>query len=75
MGGSLFILAVLFMTCILPLTIIMHYVTKWKSTKGLSSEELAMLESLWEDTERMNSRLNALETILDDQAPGWRDKV
>ena len=75
MGGSLFILAVLFMTCILPLTIIMHYVTKWKSTKGLSSEELSMLESLWEDTERMNSRLNALETILDDQAPGWREKV
>lgn len=69
----MFVLSIIFMTCVLPLIIIMHYVTKWKSTKGLSSEEQAMLEGLWEDSEKMASRLNALETILDEQAPRWRD--
>lgn len=74
MGHSAFVLAVIFMTCVLPLLIIMHYVTKWKSTKGLSGEELEMLESLWEDSERLKERLSALETILEDHTPGWKDR-
>lgn len=66
-------LAIVFMVVVLPLVIIMHYVTKWKSTKGLSDEEQQMLEDLWEGSERMLSRLNALETILDDRSEKWRD--
>lgn len=66
-------LAIIFMVVVLPLVIIMHYVTKWKSTKGLSDEEQQMLEDLWESSERMASRVNALETILDAKTPGWRD--
>jgi phage shock protein B len=69
----MFVLALIFMTCVLPLVIIMHYITKWKSTKGLSSDEQRMLEGLWEDSERMASRLSALETILDENAPSWRE--
>ncbi len=30
---------VLVTVCVLPLAIIMHYVTKWKATKGLSDRE------------------------------------
>ena len=61
------------MIIVLPLLIVMHYVTKWKSTKGLSGEEQQMLEELWENSERMLSRVSALETILDARAPKWRD--
>lgn len=67
-------LALIFMTVVLPLVIVMHYVTKWKATKGLSGEEQQMLEDLWESSERMLSRVNALETILDDKSPQWRDE-
>lgn len=74
MPQPVFVLLVIFMTCVVPLIIIGHYVTKWKSIKGLSSEELKLLEALWEDSERMQSRLAALETILDDQEPEWRDR-
>jgi phage shock protein B len=62
------------MTVVLPLVIILHYVTKWKSTKGLSAEEQQLLEDLWESSERMTSRINALETILDERSAGWRDQ-
>ena len=69
------VFAVLVTVCVLPLAIIMHYVTKWKATKGLSEREERMLEDLWNDSQIMESRLNALEVILDDEAPDWRKRV
>ena len=68
------IVSVLFTVVVLPLVIIMHYVTKWKSTKGLTGEEQQMLEDLWESSERMQSRLNALETILDEKTSNWHNE-
>ena len=67
-------LGLVFMTIVLPLVIILHYMTKWKSTKGLTDEEQMMLEELWEGCEQFRSRLNALETILDERSDKWRDQ-
>lgn len=67
------LLAVFLIFSVVPLIVVMHYVTKWKSTKGLSGEEEKMLEELWESSERMQSRLAALETILDEKSAKWRD--
>ncbi len=69
-----FVLTVLFVTIVLPIVIVMHYMTKWKATKGLSDDEQRLLEDLWRDTQTMQSRLNALETILDGEVPDWRKK-
>ncbi len=69
------VIAVLFVILVMPLAIIMHYVTKWKETKGLSTEDEKMLQELWDDAQRMQSRINALETILDNQVPEWRKRV
>jgi len=60
---------------VLPLMLILHYVTKWKSSRTLSGDEQRMLEELWQDAQRMESRINALETILDDQVPDWRRRT
>ena len=67
------VLSLVFMVVVLPIVIVMHYVTKWKETKGLTGEEQQMLEDLWESSERMQSRVNALETILDEKSTKWRD--
>ena len=69
-----FVLTVLFVTIVLPIVIVMHYMTKWKATKGLSDDEQRLLEDLWRDTQAMQSRVNALETRLDDAVPDWRKK-
>jgi phage shock protein B len=69
------IVAILFMVLVLPLAIVMHYVTKWKATQGLSTEEEKMLETLWKDASQMESRINSLETILDHDVPDWRKRV
>ena len=62
-------------TIVVPLVIVLHYVTKWKDAKGLSREDEKMLEEIWESAQKMESRINTLETILDEQAPDWRKRV
>jgi phage shock protein B len=61
--------------CVLPLAIILHYVTKWKATQGLSHDEEQMLEDLWRKSQSMESRVNALESILEDEVPNWRKRL
>lgn len=69
---QLFVLAIIFVSVVVPTAIVFHYMTKWKALKGLSDEEQEILEDLWELSERVQDRLEALETILDDAAPEWR---
>ena len=69
------VIGVLFMVLVLPLALILHYVTRWREAKGLSREDSRMLEELWQDTQRMESRINTLETILDDEVPEWRKRT
>ena len=71
---AVFVLGIVFMTLVLPFVVIMHYTTKWKATKGLSDDESKMLEDLWKESQAMQSRVNALETILDHEVPDWRMK-
>lgn len=66
------VIGVIFVSVILPILIIFHYITKWKTTKGLSMEDERMLEDLWENAQRMESRINTLETILDKTSADWR---
>jgi phage shock protein B len=72
--SGFFALTMVFMTVVVPLIAILHYMTKWKATKGLSDDEQRLLEDLWKESQSMQSRLNALETILDSEVPDWRHK-
>ena len=69
------VIGVVFVSLVLPLVVILHYVTKWKGTRSFSSEDEKMLEDLWDSSQRMESRINTLETILDDRVPDWRKKT
>jgi phage shock protein B len=69
------VLAILFLTIVVPLWIVMHFVTKWKMTRELSTSEEDMIEEVWNIAHRMESRINALETILDAEAPEWRGRT
>ena len=66
------IIPLLFITLCLPLWIILHYMTKWKMSKGLSPEDEKMLSEVWESTNRMEERIQTLERILDIDTPSWR---
>lgn len=65
---------VTFVALILPLWLLLHYITRWKQTRGLSQDDEKMLEDLWESASRMEDRIQALEEILDEDNQGWRRK-
>jgi len=75
MSDFAIVLTVLFLTFVAPLWIIFHYVTRWRTAKALSAEDERMLGELWESAQRMETRIHALERILDAEAPGWRNKL
>ncbi len=66
------IIPILLLTICLPLWIIFHYITKWKTSKGLTSEDEKMLSEIWESANRMEERIDTLERILDIDSPDWR---
>ena len=71
----IFVPLIIFLAVVAPSWIIAHYVTRWRQTKTLSSEDEKMLTEMWESASRMDSRLNALERILDSESPDWRKKI
>jgi phage shock protein B len=71
-GGGVFVLGVIFLTVVAPIWIIAHYVTHWRAARRLSSGDEKALGELWQSAQRMEARIQALERILDSEAPGWR---
>ena len=69
------VVPILLITICFPLWIVFHYVTKMKTSKGLSLEDEKMLSEVWESTNRMEDRIKTLERILDIEAPNWRGRV
>ncbi|MFP5514671.1 MAG: envelope stress response membrane protein PspB [Alphaproteobacteria bacterium] len=75
MGFLGFVLAVLFMVVVAPVWIVFHYITKWRAQRGLSAQDERLLAELWEISNRLETRVHALERVLDAEAPNWRNKV
>jgi len=67
-------LGILFMVVVAPMMIIFHYVTKWKQSKTLTSEDEKILTELWDSAERIEGRIKNIERILDTESPDWRAK-
>lgn len=65
---------ILFVAIPAPIFIVLHFITKWKQTREISGGDEEMLEDLWRLSQRLEERLEALETILDSEVPEWRRK-
>lgn len=59
---------------VLPLWIIFHYITKWKTMKGITPEDEASLTDLRASADRLEDRLRTMERIMDDEVPDWRSR-
>jgi phage shock protein B len=68
------LIPVLLITVCFPIWIVFHYITKWKTSKGLTPEDEKMLGEVWESTNKMEERIKTLERILDIEAPTWRQR-
>lgn len=66
---------VVFIAIPAPLFIVLHFITKWKQSREISGGDEKMLEDVWLLAQRMEERLETLETILDSELPDWRRKL
>jgi phage shock protein B len=53
--------------------LIMHYVTKWKSQTGISSQDEALLDELHDLARRLDQRIETVERIIAAENPNWKD--
>lgn len=65
---------VILLAFVLPLWLILRYITIWKKDKTISPENESTLSDLRREAERLESRLNVMERILDDEVPDWRQR-
>lgn len=66
---------IVFMVIVAPIWLILHYRSKKQINQGLSEEEYVTLQELADRAEKMADRIHTLESILDAEAPQWRNKV
>lgn len=67
-----FVLGLIFLTIVAPIWIIAHYLVRWRATRTISREDQRTLGELFESLKRVEARIEVLEKILDEEAPGWR---
>ncbi|MEP2652314.1 MAG: envelope stress response membrane protein PspB [Paraglaciecola sp.] len=66
---------ILFMIFVAPIWLILHYRSKKQISQGLSEDEYGNLQELANRADKMADRIHTLESILDAEAPQWRNKV
>lgn len=66
---------IVFLAIPAPIFIVLYFITKWKQSREMSGADEQMLEDLWGFSQRLEERLESLETILDNEVPEWRRKL
>lgn len=74
-GELLTVALIVFIAIPAPIFIVLHFITKWKQSREISGGDEEMLEDMWLMSQRMEERLESLETILDSELPEWRRKI
>jgi phage shock protein B len=64
-----------FVVLVLPIWIIAHYATRWRTSKVISNADEQLLSELWETARKMEDRIRNLERILDEESPHWRERL
>ena len=53
--------------------LVLHYLTKWKSGRGISPQDEVLLDDLHEMARRLDARLDSVERIIAADNPQWKD--
>lgn len=74
---DIFVPIVLFGTLFIGLPwLVLHYVSKWRSTAGsLTTEDENLLDELYDTARRLEDRLHTVERIVAADHPEWRPAV
>jgi phage shock protein B len=71
----MFVPTILFLTVVAPIWITMHYRSVNRSSRSLNTEDRSSVEQMLETVDKLTDRIGTLESILDDDHPGWRQQT
>lgn len=71
----MFVPTILFLVIVAPMWITMHYRSVSRSSRSLTREDRQSIEQMLETVDKLTERIGTLESILDDDHPGWRKQV
>jgi phage shock protein B len=66
------IMGILFLVVVVPIWLFLHYGSRWRQAKLLTAESEKTLAEMADIADRMQSRIENLERLLDTSAPDWR---
>ncbi len=69
-----FVVAIVAIVFIGAPAVVLHYMLAFRKTRGLSSDDERLLDDLWRTAQSLEKRVETLESILDQEAPNWREK-
>ncbi len=69
----IFVPTILFMVIVAPIWIAMHYKSVNQSSRSLSAEDRENVEQILVTVDRLDERIQALESILDADHGDWRE--
>lgn len=69
MGSEIFVVPAIFIG--LP-WVVLHYMTKWKRTGGISQEDEQLLDDLYDMARRLDERMATMERIFAADHPDWK---
>ena len=55
--------------------LILHYVTKWKQAKTLTSDDESLLDDMYETARRLEDRMVTIERIMSADNPDWKQSA
>ncbi len=53
--------------------LVLHYLTRWKSGRGISPQDEVLLDDLHDMARRLDGRLDSIERIIAAEDPTWKD--
>lgn len=71
---ELIAIPIIFMVIVAPVWLVLHYIAKFKENKSLSQADEETIAELWQLVDKLEKRVDVLETILEDEVPDWRSK-
>lgn len=69
----IFVPMVLFLIIVMPIWIVFHYITVWKRERHQQQADKNNYQDLHALAAKLEERLDAVESILDVDAPEWRE--
>jgi phage shock protein B len=70
----MYVPTILFMVIVAPIWLAMHYKSTRQSNQGLNQDDRQVLDDMIGTIDKLGSRIEALESILDAEHSDWRER-